>query len=432
VTGGVGLVLIALIAVFNVVLAQRLSDEADNALFARASAELASLHVDGGRLAAPEVADAGAVDGQAWVFTEGRTLEQPRSDAGTQRAAEALAAGPRRTANLSRTHTRLYAVPVRVGGRRLGTVIAEVSLAPYEKTEQTALIASTVLGAVVLALVAIAARVLIAGALRPVARMTEQAAAWSELDSGERFHLGAPNDELTRLAATLDRLLDRVASSLRHEQRFSAELSHELRSPLTGVIAEAQLALRHGRTREQYREGFERVLANAQQMARTLEALISAARVELQEPHGIGDAVAAAWVAADGCAALAARHGIELTVLDGEAPIRVGADTDIVERVLAPLVENACRHGASHVSIGFQRRNGAVEVIVRDDGPGVAEGERDLVFEPGWRGGEAHVRGDGAGLGLPLARRLARAAGGDVAVQADTGGGAFTVRLPAG
>src|SRR4029077_2730567 len=120
-----------------------------------------------------------------WVFAGPRTLEQPRSDASTQRSAEALSAGPRRTVNIARTHTRLYAVPVRVAGRRLGTVVAEVSLTPYEKTEQTALIASTVLGAVVLALVAVAARVLISGALRPVARMTEQAAAWSELDSGE-------------------------------------------------------------------------------------------------------------------------------------------------------------------------------------------------------------------------------------------------------
>jgi signal transduction histidine kinase len=419
VTGAVALVLVVLLVVFNLVLRQRLSDEADNALFARASAELASLHVVGGQLAAPEVVDAGAVDAQTWVFAGPRTLEQPRSGVTTQRSAEALAAGPRRTVDIAPTHTRLYAVPVRVGGRRLGTVVAEVSLTPYENTEQTALVASTVLGAVVLALVAVAARVLISGALRPVAHMTEQAAAWSELD------------ELTLLAATLDRLLDRVASSLRHEQRFSAELSHELRTPLTGVIAEAQLALRHGRTPEQYRVGYERVLANAQQMARTLETLMSAARVELGGAHGTGDAVAAARAAAAGCSSLAARHGVELSVLDGVAPIRVGVDTDVVERVIAPLIENACRYGKASVSIAIERRNGAVEIVVRDDGPGVAESDREHIFEPGWQGGDG-PRGDGAGLGLSLARRLARAAGGDVTLQSDARGGAFTARLPGG
>jgi signal transduction histidine kinase len=431
VIGAVALVLVALLVAFNVVLRQRLSDEANNALFARASAELASLRVVGGQLAAPEVVDAGAVDAQTWMFAGRRTLERPRSDAVTQASAEALAAGPRRTVNVPSTHTRLYAVPVRVGGRQLGTVVAEVSLTPYEKTAQTALIASTVLGAAVLALVAIAARVLITGALRPVARMTEQAAAWSELDSGERFLLGPPNDELTRLAATLDGLLDRVASSLRHEQRFSAELSHELRTPLTSVIAEAQLALRHERTPEQYRTGYERVLASAQRMTRTLDTLMSAARVELQKPHGTGDAMAAARAAADGCAALAAREGIELTVSGGGAPLRVGADTDVVERVLAPLIENACRYGTRSVEVAVQRRNGAVEIVVRDDGPGVAGDDRERIFEPGWRGGDANPRG-GAGLGLALARRLARAAGGDVAVQADADGAAFTARLPAG
>jgi signal transduction histidine kinase len=432
VIGAVVLVLVALLVAFNLVLRQRLSDQANNALFARAAAELASLRVAGGHLAAPEVVDAGALDAQTWVFAGRRILEQPRSDAVTQRGAEALAGGARRTASVARTHTRLYAVPVRVGGRRLGTVVAEVSLTPYEKSAQTALIASTVLGVLVVVLASIGARVLITGALRPVARMTEQAAAWSELDTGERFHLGGADDELTRLAATLDRLLDRVASSLRHERRFSAELSHELRSPLTGVIAEAQLALRHGRTAEQYVAGFERVLANAQQMARTLETLISAAKVQAEQPHGTGDAVAAALAAAGGCEALAARERVGLTLPDCDARVRVGADTDVVERVLAPLIENACRYGESNVSIVVQRRNGAVEVVVRDDGPGVAESERDLIFEPGWRGADGRPRGDGAGLGLSLARRLARAAGGDVEVDAHATGGAFTARLPAG
>jgi two-component system, OmpR family, sensor kinase len=431
VIGAVTLALVVLLVAFNFVLRQRLSEEADNALFARASAELASLRVVGEQVTAPEVVDAGAVDAQTWVFARGRTLEQPRSDAVTQGSAETLATGPRRTMNVPRTHTRLYAVPVRVAGQRVGTVVAEVSLSPYEKTEQTALIASTVLGAVMLILVAIAARVLISGALRPVARMTEQAAAWSELDSGERFELGPPNDELTRLGATLDRLLDRVANSLRREQRFSAELSHELRTPLTNVIAEAQLALRHGRTPEQYRAGYERVLASAQQMARTLETLVSAARAELQKPHGTGDAVAAARAAADGCTSLAARRGVELNVRGAGGSVGVGADTDVVERVLAPLIENACRHGRSSVSVAVERRNGAVEIIVSDDGPGVAERDRERIFEPGWRGGDASS-GQGAGLGLSLARRLARAAGGDVVVEACTRGGVFTARLPAG
>src|SRR5207244_1729862 len=79
--------------------------------------------------------------------------------------------------------------------------------------------------------VLIAARWLLAASLRPVVRMTRQAADWSEHDLDHRFALGTPHDELTELAATLDGLLDRLAASLRHQRRFSAELPHELRAP---------------------------------------------------------------------------------------------------------------------------------------------------------------------------------------------------------
>jgi signal transduction histidine kinase len=263
--------------------------------------------------------------------------------------------------------------------------------------------------------------------------MTAQAAAWRQIESSQRFNLGPPRDELTQLAATLDGMLDTVASSLRHEQRFSAELSHELRSPLSSVIAEAQLALRHGRTLEEHRAGYERVLAAAQQMRRTLETLLTAARIEHEHSHGSGDAAQAARAAARGCTELAARCGITIIVDEPGAPLRVGVETDVVERVLAPLVENACHYGATLVRIGVARGGGAVTFTVLDDGPGVSEHNRERIFEPGWRGGSGRQpNGHGAGLGLPLARRLARAAGGDVRAESRGEGGRFTARLPPG
>lgn len=433
VIGAVALVLVVLIGAFNVVLRQRLSSEADNALFSRASSELASLHVVAGRVVVPEVPDAAALDAQTWVFAGSRALERPRSDPVTERVAERLSGGPRRSEDVGATQRRLYAVPIVARGRRVGTVVAEVSLKPYQSTAQTALVASAVLGALVLVVVAIAAHVLISGALRPVAHMTEQADAWSEADTGMRFGLGPPRDELTHLAATLDGLLDRVASSLRHEQRFSAEISHELRTPLASVIAEAQLALRHPRSREQQRAGYERVLASAQQMARTLETLVTAARVELGRPHGTGDAAGAAHTAARGCAALAATRRIAINIEEPHAPIRIGVEDQVAERVLAPLIENACRYGSSAVNIEIERRDGAVLFHVHDDGPGVAGPDRKKIFEPGWRGDAATAaNAAGAGLGLALARRLARAAGGDVQADGNGAGGRFTARLPAG
>jgi signal transduction histidine kinase len=107
-----------------------------------------------------------------------------------------------------------------------------------------------------------------------------------------------------------------------------------------------------------------------------------------------------------------------------------------VERIVAPLLDNARHHARSRVVVGAARAGGRVQVRVADDGPGVDAAERDAVFEPGVRGARANGHG-GAGLGLALSRRLARAAGGDVRVDAaaerspGSHGATFVVDLPA-
>jgi len=104
-------------------------------------------------------------------------------------------------------------------------------------------------------------------------------------------------------------------------------------------------------------------------------------------------------------------------------------DADVVERILQPLVENACRYGDSRVRISIGRRGSVVAFLVEDDGPGVAAEERETIFEPGVRGAASRANGSGAGLGLALARRLARSAAGDVRAELAVGG-RFLVTLP--
>ena len=419
--------LVALTAGFNLFLDQRLARDADNLLRTRAAAELATLSTLNGRLRVGEAPDAAAVDSQVWVYAERRALERPRAPVEDQALADSLVAGPRRFISSRRSDTRLYAVPIMGAGRRLGTLAVGASLVPYERTARTALVGSLIFAALVLVLVGLAARGVIGGALRPVARMTSAAADWGAHDLDRRFALGPPRDELTRLAATFDGLLDRLAASLRHEQRFSAEVSHELRTPLAKVVAEAELALRRERSPAEYREALRAVRAAAGQLDRTLETLLLAARADAALPRGSGDAARAASRAAEACAALASEREVHVSVEAPPAPVRVGADVDLAERVLAPLVENACRHGRRSVSVSVVAQNGAVEFTVRDDGPGVPEEERERIFEPGVGGAD---QGGGAGLGLALSRRLARATGGDVVCLPSTEGGAFRARLP--
>ena len=109
--------------------------------------------------------------------------------------------------------------------------------------------------------------------------------------------------------------------------------------------------------------------------------------------------------------------------------MRLGVDADLAERVLHPVVENACRYGRSKVEVTVARRGGSVVFAVEDDGPGTVAGEREAIFEPGARG-QAGRDADGAGLGLALARRLARSASGDVSAEPNGAGGRFVVSLP--
>src|SRR5204863_2525750 len=125
--------------------------------------------------------------------------------------------------------------------------------------------------------------------------------------------------------------------------------------------------------------------------------------------RGTADAQAVAEAAARACGGLAAEEQIALLVGEPRRPLRVGVDADLAERILQPVLENACRYGATSVRVAIGREDSSVVYAIEDDGPGVAGEDPDRIFDAGVRG-HAHRAGSdqGAGLGLALARRLAR------------------------
>ena len=423
--------LAALIVGFNLLLAHNLAADADRLARTRASAELGVVEVKNGRVAVMETPDDRAPDAFVWVLSGRRMVESPPASERVTAAVQRLAPRAPAFADVGDTDTRLYATPIVVSGKRYGAVVAGVSQKPYEESRRTALLASLGLGGAVLLLVLVAAWWLLKSSLRPVARMTHLASEWSEHDLDRRFAVAGPKDELTDLASTLDGLLDRLAASLRREQRFSAELSHELRTPLSRVIAETELALRRPRTNDEYRRALELVLRNAQQLASTIEALVAAARHESGGARGTADAFAVATAAAEAGSLHAAERVLAVDIAHPERPVRLGVDGDFAERVLQPVIENAYRYGRTTVTVGIARINGDVVYHIADDGPGIALDEQERIFEPGRQGVAGRTNGQGTGLGLALARRLARSVTGDVTVAPQGSGGAFLVRLPA-
>jgi signal transduction histidine kinase len=361
------------------------------------------------------------LDRESWVLDGNRVLERPPdASPALARAAVALGRMRRSVERDGPGHTRLLVRPVSAPRSRvpIGAVVVAVSLRPLERLEREVLAGSIVVAVLILVAGGLAIRSALEGALRPVARMTASAEDWGAHDLDRRFDLGPARDELTGLAATLDHLLARIAASRRHEQRFAAEMAHELRTPLAALRGRAELALgavgdRAGAEREAALHG---VIDLAGRLDRTIDALLALARQELDPASGAVDLAAVAREFED----------VEVT---GPARLpRAEGEPDVVHRALAPLVDNARRYARSRVAIELSADAGLVRAAVRDDGPGLAPERAEHVFDPGVR-----RRGDGhrgAGLGLPLARRLARSCGGDVLV-GEGPGGCFVLVLPA-
>jgi signal transduction histidine kinase len=423
--------ILALTAGFNLLLRSNLKGDANRVLQARASAALSGVEVEAGRVRVREAPDEAAPDSGVWIYDGGHALERPSAPAEVQALADEMARkGGTSSAESRDEDLRLRAMPIEEAGREAGTVVVALSVEPYEHSEARALAASLVFAAVMLALIVISTRLVVARALGPVAAMTREAADWSEHDLDHRFNLGPPHDELTQLASTFDSMLARLAANLRHEQRLTAEISHELRTPLAAIAAEAELALRRPRGDEEYRVALQGIQRRSAQLAEILETLLLAARSEALPGHETADANE---IAARAVEALSAdgTTGPSVSLVRAPGVHRVEAGVGTGSQILAPLLENAARYGGKRISVAVEPSGEEIVFSVRDDGPGFATGEREAVFEPGARGSAGRSGSDpGAGLGLPLARRLARAVGGDVVVGESENGGLVQVKLP--
>lgn len=433
----VGTALIAITVGFNLWLWISLDSDANSRLKAMAEDYSKGLRMTASGVTGPSTSgDVKELGSQVLLIMDGAIRIGVKVAPVIEEAAKALDGQPAQFVQIPEEEVRLWGIPLYDRGERIGTVVAALWMGPYARTQRIALVSTAALTVVLLVMVGFAGRLTLNAAFRPVSRMTAEAEAWSTADLDRRFDMGEPHDEVTQLAHTLDGLLDRLAASLRREQRFSAEVSHQLRTPVAKIKAEAELALRRERDAAYYREALASIAHSADQMARTVETLVAAAQ-EGGLARGRADVRKVLDNLASSVEVLAKEKAVEVIVDPPMREIRVGVGADIATQILQPIVENACRFARSRVLLGVLRSSKEVQFSIEDDGPGVSEEEKDKIFEPGVRGSagkseEAASRG--AGLGLSLARRLARAASGDVEVGPSTlGTGArFIVRLPGG
>jgi two-component system heavy metal sensor histidine kinase CusS len=401
---------------FAFLLQRRLDAEALDVLRGRVDAATAAISVqDDGTLQVSASQGDGDLNTGVWVYQAKTALVRAGGGPAVQSSADSLVGTNERLLINDAMSTEFLSEAVTKDGQTVGTVVAAISLDPYRRSSRATVVGAVSLGATLVLFVSLVARVVATRALKPVTEMTRQAGEWSASDTSLRFGAGPRPGELADLAGNLDALLDRLSAVLRREQQLSAEISHELRTPLAGIIAESDLFAARPRTKSEAERAMRTVGDGARRMERILDTLLTAARAEGSGAKGRCDPVV-----------VAEEMAVPVEVI-GSVPF-VGADAEVLERVLAPLVENARRYATTGVSIRVSADSQAVMLEVLDDGPGVMAGSEEDVFTPGRRLNPADGH-DGAGLGLALARRLVRAGGGDLTSTAGPGG-CFTVRLP--
>ena len=224
-----------------------------------------------------------------------------------------------------------------------------------------------------------------------------------------------------------------VAQTFRTLRDFTADASHELRGPLTAIAGNADAGLRDERDPERDRSRFEAIADGARQMSRLTSDLLLLASADrsLESDLFVVDVGSVLQKLAQRYEKQSTDAGVTLAVASGRSAIAYG-NPDQIERIVANLIENALRYtprGGS-VRVEVVRDRAYLRVVVRDTGIGIAPEHHDRVFDRFWRADPARAK-EGSGLGLSIARALARRHGGDVAVASSLGAGSeFTASFP--
>ncbi|WP_433260049.1 ATP-binding protein [Actinosynnema sp. CS-041913] len=267
-------------------------------------------------------------------------------------------------------------------------------------------------------------------ALRPVEAIRRELAEVSGSRLDRRVPVPRSRDEIARLARTTNTTLDRLQHAHDRQERFVADASHELRSPLANLRAGLEVAIAHP-GRADWPAVAHRSLLDVQRLQRITADLLQLAADPAEDPPPCG-VVDLADVVREQVAehALTAGGPTVESVVDGPAP--VAGEPVRLERLLRNLLDNAVRHAHSAVAVRVARSAGEVVLEVLDDGPGIPPADRERVFDRFARLDDARTRdAGGSGLGLTLARDIAARHGGSLRVEDSETGARLVARLPA-
>lgn len=328
------------------------------------------------------------------------------------------------------------AVPVQAGGVKANVVVV-ASMQQFDHTVADVLSLVEVGSPMLLAVVGVICWLIVGRALRPIEMMRREVAGVATVRGVHDQHRVAEpanDDEVGRLARTLNSMLDRMEASTARERRFVSDASHELRSPIANIRTELEVALHHPSTANWWQVARD-VLGQNDRMEQLVAGLLLLARSDEGSLIEAGEPTDLAAVA----------RAVVTGVPPGPPPVQMITDPATVrvpavyaERMIANLVDNARRFAATTVTVTVRvapvSADGEefVELEVADDGPGVPDADRERIFERFVRLDAARDRGEGGfGLGLAIVADLSRFYGGSITVEPGGPGARFVLRLPA-
>ena len=273
------------------------------------------------------------------------------------------------------------------------------------------------------------------GAFRPMDKIIDAANSISDGDDiSRRVNMRRGPSEMRRLSAAFDKMLDRLEQSFITERQFASDASHELRTPITVILAECDRAKRKDKTREDFLGSVAVIEEQGRGMSELVQSLLSLTRMQQgteRYPLRRGDlsefvaSCCGEFVPADA-------RGITLTT-DIEPGVELEYNHALMSRVVQNLLQNAYKYGREdgHINVALHRADGRAVLTVRDDGIGIAPEDQDKIWQRFWQADASRGEDGGTGLGLAMVKEITQFHGGTVAVESAPGeGSTFSVILP--
>ena len=330
---------------------------------------------------------------------------------------------------------RLISVPLQIGDHVYAIQVA-TSLDDANATLRLARILFLAMSTGILGAVVLTGAMLARTVLRPIDRIVARARVIGESALAERLPHPGTQDEMARLVETLNDMLARIERSFEAQRRFTADASHELRSPLSRLRAELEVTLRRARERAEYEEALRSCLSEVERLSHLTDELLMLARLDAGGSSGAPRSVDLISILHEAVKLLgpeALRRNVAL-VTDIPPELAVNVAPAAVSHVVANVLDNAVKFSplGGDVTIGVAIEGSSAVVAVSNSGPGIPEDELPRLFERFYRGSAArHMEAPGVGLGLAICRALVEGQGGRISVNSAIDSGVtFTIRLP--